>query len=438
MTDLATKIVDRSAVVGVLGLGYVGLPLVRTFAARGFRTLGFDVDPRKIAALKERRSYLRTVPARDVATIVDGGRFDATTDFDRLPEADALIVCVPTPLTKTREPDLQYIEATTDEIGRRLRHGQLVVLESTTWPGTTEEVVLPRLARLSGLTVGTDYYLAYSPEREDPGNARFDTRSIPKVVAGVTEACLARAAALYGAAVERVVPVSSTRAAELCKLLENIYRAVNIALVNELKMLCHRMDLDVFEIIAAASTKPFGFQAFYPGPGLGGHCIPIDPFYLTSKAREYEMTTRFIELAGEINTAMPEYVVGRVMHALNTHERSLKGAGVLVLGIAYKKDIDDVRESPAVRIIELLVERGARVSYNDPYVPETPRMRAHDLQMRSVELTAARLAAADCVLIVTDHGAYDYDWIVEHARLVVDSRNATGRVTRGREKIYPA
>ncbi|MGC3997217.1 MAG: nucleotide sugar dehydrogenase [Anaeromyxobacter sp.] len=437
-SGLLARLADRTAHVGVVGLGYVGLPLALTFALRGgLRALGIDVDPAKPSAIRAGQSYLETVDARAVGDAVRAGRLDATTDFALASGCDALIICVPTPLTREREPDLSYVIRTGEALGPRLRAGQLVVLESTSYPGTTEEVLLPVLERTSGLRAGRDFLLAFSPERENPGSG-VATHTVPKVVGGCTPACLEAALALYQAGFERVVPVSSTRVAEMTKLLENVFRSVNIALVNELKMLCHRMDLDVNEVIDAASTKPFGFMPFQPGPGLGGHCIPIDPFYLTWKARQYEFQTRFIELAGEVNTEMPRYVVQRAMEALNARGRALNGARVLVLGIAYKKDVDDMRESPAVRLIELLHERGAQVVYHDPHVPRIPQMRQHRLDMVSVPLTDDALASADLVLIATDHSSIDYARVVEKAALVVDTRNACRGVRVGRERIVKA
>ena len=434
---LLAKIESKRAVVGVIGLGYVGLPLVREFCRAGMAVLGFDIDPAKTDALMARRSYIEHIPASRVAEMVDSGRFAATTDFRRLGEPDCILICVPTPLTKMREPDMTYVEATAHAVAKTLRRGQLVVLESTTYPGTTREVVLPILAR-GGLRVGRDFFLAYSPEREDPGRKDYTTRTIPKVVGGCERNSLRAATACYGVAIDTLVPVSSCDAAEAAKILENTYRCVNIALVNELKLLFDRMGIDVWEVIGAAATKPFGFTAFYPGPGLGGHCIPIDPFYLSWKARQYGLTTRFIELAGEVNVSMPRFVVGKVMDALNEAGKALKGSKVLVLGLAYKKDIDDVRESPSLELIELLRHKGAKVDYNDPHVPHTHRMREHDLKMTSKRLSAKMLAGYDAVLIATDHADYDCDFIVEHARLVVDTRNAAKNVRRGRGRIVKA
>jgi UDP-N-acetyl-D-glucosamine dehydrogenase len=437
MPALLDRIRSKDAKVGVVGLGYVGLPLSLAFARSGFEVLGFDIDPAKIQKIAAGESYIRHIDASAIREATSRGRFAATTDFSRARGEDCLIICVPTPLTAAREPDLSFITGTGESLAPHLRAGQLVVLESTTYPGTTEECLKPILEK-SGLRAGSDFHLAFSPEREDPGNAKFHTAQIPKVVGGMTPACLEAAMALYGAAIDRIVPVSSTRAAEMTKLLENIYRSVNIAMVNELKMLCHRMGIDVFEVIDAAATKPFGFQAFYPGPGLGGHCIPIDPFYLTWKAREYEFSTRFIELAGEINIGMPLYVVQRTMEALNERGKALKGSRVLVMGIAYKRDVDDMRESPAIRVIELLQERGAEVAYHDPYVPAVPRMRAHKVDLRSVPFTPAELARYDAAVIVTDHGSIDYQALVDAVPLVVDSRRATAKVTRHRERIHAA
>jgi UDP-N-acetyl-D-glucosamine dehydrogenase len=434
---LLARLADRTARVGVVGLGYVGLPLALAFSRKaGLATLGLDVDAAKIDALRAGRSYLRHIDGAHIAEAVRAGRLEATADFAEAATCDAIVICVPTPLTREREPDLSFIVRTGEAIAPHLRKGQLVVLESTTWPGTTDEVLRPILER-GGLVAGRDFFLAFSPERENPGSG-VETHAIPKVVGGHSPACLEAALAVYSAAFERVVPVSSTRVAELSKLLENIFRSVNIALVNELKMLCHRMELDVNEVIDAASTKPFGFMPFQPGPGLGGHCIPIDPYYLTWKARQYEFQTRFIELAGEVNTEMPRYVVQRTMEALNARGKALNGARVLLLGMAYKKDVDDVRESPSVRLIELLQERGAQVCYHDPYVPRVPRMRQHQLDMVSVPLTDEALATADAVIIATDHTAVDYARVVERAPLVVDTRNACRAIRVGREKIVKA
>jgi UDP-N-acetyl-D-glucosamine dehydrogenase len=422
--ELAARIALRTARVAVVGLGYVGLPLAETFAWAGYPVLGFDIDPAKVAKLLRGESYIGHIGAERVAELVGSGRFDATCDPARFVEADAVIVCVPTPLGEAREPDLSYIVQTAETLRPVLRAGQLVVLESTTYPGTTEEVLRPILEG-SGLRAGRDFFLAYSPEREDPGNRDFATRNIPKVVGGLDPESGRLAAALYEPVADGVVPVSGPRVAEACKILENTYRCVNIALVNELKGVFAGMGIDIWEVIGAARTKPFGFQAFYPGPGLGGHCIPIDPFYLTWAARRRGLSTRFIELAGEVNTAMPQYVVDRVAEALNEDGKAVKGSRVCVLGVAYKKDVDDPRESPAFAILELLKARGAAVSFHDPHVPSLPPMRHHTIRLDSRPLTPAFLAAQDCVLVVTDHSAVDYAEVVRHARLVVDTRNAT-------------
>ena len=434
---LLARIESRKALVGIIGMGYVGLPLVRTFCGGGFRVLGYDIDPAKVRSLNAGKSYIKHIPSTMVADLVARRRFRATSDARELRRCDAVVICVPTPLTKTRDPDMTYVVRTSETIAAHLRRGQLIVLESTTYPGTTKEVVKPILER-SGLKAGRDFFLAFSPEREDPGRVDFVTETIPKVVGGLEPKSGRVAAALYGAAIKTVVPVASCEIAEAAKILENVYRCVNIALVNELKVLFDRMGIDVWEVINAAKTKPFGFSAFYPGPGLGGHCIPIDPFYLSWKAKQYNMVTRFIELAGEINTSMPAYVVERLARALSDRGMPLKGAKVLVLGLAYKKDIDDIRESPSIELIEILRERGARVDYNDPYVPSTHKQREHDLRMRSRPLSAKMLASYDAVLISTDHAAYDYPFIVRHAKLVVDTRNACHAVRSGRNKIVKA
>ncbi len=437
MDDLLGRIQKREAKVGIIGLGYVGLPLLIRFGKAGFPLLGVDIDARKIDSLLHGRGYIKHIPIEPINDFKAEGRIDLTIDFERLTEADCIIICVPTPLTEKREPDLRFVLDTTEKIAKYLRAGQLVVLESTTYPGTTEEMMLPRLER-PGLKVGEDFYLAFSPEREDPGNKSYHTGNIPKVLGGVTPACRERAAALYQQALSSVVPVSSTRVAELTKLLENIYRSVNIALVNELKVLAQRMGIDIWEVIEAASTKPFGFTPFFPGPGLGGHCIPIDPFYLSWKAQEYDFTTRFIQLAGEVNVAMPYYVLERTAEALNRERKCLNGAKILVLGAAYKKDIDDDRESPSYAIMELLLERGAQVCYNDPHIPRLKPGRKHQFQMESTPLTEETLHDVDAVMILTDHSAYDYPWIVAHAPLVIDTRNATKGVQEGVEKIVKA
>ena len=416
------RVADRQTVVGVLGLGYVGLPLLQTFFEAGYRVLGFDVDASKIDTLKAGRSYISHLGEDYARKLAASDRFDATADLGRLGEADAVAICVPTPLGPHLEPDLGYVESTADAIAATLRPGQLIILESTTYPGTTREVVLPRL-EAGGLTCGSDFFLAYSPEREDPGNTAHTTRTVPKLVGGIDDASGEAAVALYRSAFERVVPVSSAEVAEAAKLHENIYRAVNIALANEMKMVLSEMGIDVWEVIEAAATKPFGFQAFYPGPGLGGHCIPIDPFYLTWKAREIGQDTRFVELAGQINRSMPAYVVGRTARALNDAGKAINGSKILVLGVAYKPNVSDLRESPAFEIIEQLRELGGEVDYSDPHVPETPRVRRHDLKMRSVELSPDAVAGFDAVIVATDHRDFDWPMIFEHARLLIDTRS---------------
>ena len=437
LTELRDRLAGQRALVGVIGLGYVGLPQAVGFAEAGFPVLGFDIDPAKAAAIGEGRSYILDVPSTQVGRLVSERRLAGTADFGRLGEPDALVICVPTPLTPCREPDLSAIERTVDSLAPRLRTGQLVVLVSTTYPGTTEELVRPRLEQ-SGLRVGRDFALGFSPEREDPGNATYGFRNTPKLVAGCTPLCGELTALLYEPVVAKVIRTSSPRVAEASKLLENIFRAVNIALVNELKLCFDRMGIDVWEVIDAAATKPFGFMRFTPGPGLGGHCIPIDPFYLTWKAREYHFNTRFIELAGEINTAMPEYVVGRLRDGLNDRSRALRGARVLVLGVAYKRDTSDTRESPALRVFALLEAGGAVVSYHDPFVPRLGPSRKGTFHLESVSLSPEVLGSQDAVIIVTDHSTVDYDRVVRHAPLIVDTRNATRGVTEGREKILRA
>ncbi len=427
----------RTARVAIMGMGYVGLPLMRTFCSAGFHCLGFDVDADKVKKLNNGKSYIKHIPSSLIGQVVADGKFKATDDPAELYSCDAILVCVPTPLTKTRDPDMSYVEGTAHLIADNLRRGQLIVLESTTYPGTTRELVKPIL-EAGGLKAEKDFFLAYSPEREDPGRVDHSTETIPKVVGGVGPKSSKIGAAVYRAAVKHVVPVKSCEVAEAAKILENVYRSVNIALVNEMKLLMDRMDIDVWEVIQAAATKPFGFQAFYPGPGLGGHCIPIDPFYLTWRARQYDMSTRFIELAGEINTAMPEFVIAKVSDALNTKRKALNGSKVLVLGLAYKKDVDDIRESPSIELIEKLQARGAKVDYNDPFVPRTPKQREHNLNMRSKKLNARMIASYDCVLIATNHSEYDYDWITKHAKLIVDTRNACAKVKTGKNKVVKA
>ena len=439
---LLDKILSKDAVVGICGLGYVGLPLALTFGEKGFPVIGFDIDQRKIDSIGKGESYIKHFASERVKAAVtrEKNPFTATLDFRKASQADALIMCVPTPLNANREPDMTYIEKTAEAIGPYVRPGQIVILESSTYPGTTEEVVKPIIERLSGLRAGIDFFLAFSPEREDPGNPNFNTATIPKVVGGYTKQCTEIACALYSHAITKVVPVRGTREAELTKLLENIFRCVNIALVNEMKLLCERMNIDIWEVINAAATKPFGFMPFYPGPGLGGHCIPIDPFYLTWKAREFEFNTRFIELAGEINTQMPHHVVERTMSALNEQGKALKGAKVLILGLAYKKNIDDLRESPSIRLIELFREKGSTVSYHDPYCPKMKEMRhqpKYMLEMESVPLEQSVLDA-DVVVIATDHDSIDYQALVRDAKLVIDTRNATKNVTFGKDKVHSA
>lgn len=435
---LAEAIRDKTATVGIIGLGYVGLPLINAFVKAGFSCMGFDVDQTKVDRLLAGESYIKHIPSETVAAWINEKQLVPTADMSRLSEADALLICVPTPLNDSRDPDLSYVEGTAEAIAKVLRPGQLVVLESTTYPSTTRDVLLPILER-SGLKAGKDFYLAYSPEREDPGNPDYSAAGIPKVVGGIDDNSSQLAAALYSHSIVKVIPVSSLEVAEACKILENTYRAVNIALVNELKTLFDRMDIDVWEVVDAAKTKPFGFQAFYPGPGLGGHCIPIDPFYLTWLARRQGMSTRFIELAGEVNSRMPEYVIARLGEFLNDAGKPIRGSKVCLLGMAYKKDVDDPRESPSFELMELLLARGADLTYNDPHIPHLPKMRHHDVpEMSSQDLTPEFLQAQDCVLIATDHSAYDCDFVVKHSALVIDTRNATKNVTSGREKIRKA
>ena len=435
---LANLIAQKQAVVGIVGLGYVGLPLIRAFVKAGFRTMGFDVDQTKINRLRSGESYIGHIESSWIASCVKEERFQPTSDMSELPQADVLLICVPTPLTDSRDPDLQYIESTAQQIATELRAGQLIVLESTTYPGTTREVVLPILAQ-SGLKVGQDFFLAYSPEREDPGNPDYSASGIPKVIGGIDPQSLKLAADLYSHAVVSTVQVSSCEVAEACKIVENTYRSVNIAMVNELKMLFDRLDIDVWEVIDAAKTKPFGFQPFYPGPGLGGHCIPIDPFYLSWLARKHGMPTRFIELAGEINTSMPKYVVDRVADALNDSGKALRRSRIGILGVAYKRDVDDPRESPAFKLMEILSQKGAVLSYNDPYIPQLPSMRHYQVpELTSQNLTPEYLASQDCILIVTDHSSYDFSFITQHAALIIDTRNATKNAVVGRERIRKA
>jgi len=418
--ELIKRLNDKQSVIGIVGLGYVGLPLMLRFREVGYRVLGVDIDSEKVNKLNAGQSYIGHIKPELIAAARAGG-FEATTDFSRSREADALIICVPTPLDKHHEPDLSFVINTVESLVPHIRPSQVMSLESTTSPGTTDEELKPRI-EARGLAVGQDYFLVFSPEREDPANPNFKTQTIPKVCGGCTPACLEVGLALYGHVIDRVVPVSSTRVAEMTKLLENIHRAVNIGLVNEMKMICDRMGIDVHEVIRAASTKPFGFVPYNPGPGLGGHCIPIDPFYLTWKAREYGVHTRFIELAGEVNSAMPEWVVSKVAEALNDRQKAIRGSRILILGIAYKKDVDDMRESPSLEIMELLRAKGADIAYSDPHIPVFPKLREHSFDSKSVPLTAESLPEFDCVLIATEHKAFDYDLIKRNARLVVDAR----------------
>lgn len=421
LTNFIEKINNKEAIIGIIGLGYVGLPLMLRFAEMGYRVVGIDVDAKKNDALNQGKSYIQHIPSLRIAAVKS--RIRATSDFSQAQEADALILCVPTPLNKYREPDLSFVLQTTDALVPYLRPGQLISLESTTYPGTTTEELKPRIEQ-AGLSVGEDIFLVYSPEREDPGNAHFTTASIPKVCGGDTENCQEAGKALYSAVIDKVVPVSSTKVAEMTKLLENIHRSVNIGLVNEMKILADKMGIDIHEVIDAAATKPFGFVPYHPGPGIGGHCIPIDPFYLTWKAREYGLHTRFIELAGEINSNMPIWVVNKIAEALNLRERPLKNSKILVLGIAYKRNVDDMRESPSIEVMELLQAKGAFVSYADPHVPFFPAMRAHHFDLHSVDITAESLSQYDCVVLATAHQAFDYELIARHARLIVDTRGA--------------
>lgn len=418
--NLIERFDSKKAVIGILGLGYVGQPLALRYSSLNYKTIGFDIDETKVSELNGGHSSIEHISDTAIKVALEYG-FEATANFQRISECDALILCVPTPLNKYREPDISYVTDTTDMMVPFLRQGQVISLESTTYPGTTEEELLPRVEK-NGLRVGEDIFLVYSPEREDPGNANFNTQTIPKVVGGHTAACRDVGVALYKHAIDKVVPVSSTKAAELTKLLENIHRAVNIGLVNEMKVVADSMGIDIFEVVDAAATKPFGFTPYYPGPGLGGHCIPIDPFYLTWKAREYGLNTRFIELSGEVNRAMPEYVVNKLMDGLNKHQKSLNGSRVLVLGIAYKKNVDDMRESPSVEIMELLRDKGAEVAYSDPHVATFPKMREHSFDLDSTDLTPENLQSFDAVILATNHDKFDYDSIYENARLIIDSR----------------
>ncbi|MCX6161972.1 MAG: nucleotide sugar dehydrogenase [Ignavibacteriae bacterium] len=434
--DLKTKLKTNDFTVGIIGLGYVGLPLALEYSSKGINVIGFDLDVNKIKHINiSKRTYIKHIPSERIKTEVNRKTFSATSDFSKLRIADVIIICVPTPLNVNREPDISYVLNSTREIAKYLRKGQMVSLESTTYPGTTDEDILSILSK-TGLKVGRDFFLCFSPEREDPNNPHYSTSTIPKVVGGVTRQCLDIGVMAYGKVIKKIVPVSSTRAAEATKLLENIFRSINIALVNELKQVFDRMNIDVWEVIQAASTKPFGFMPFYPGPGLGGHCIPIDPFYLTWKAREYDMSTKFIELAGEINTFMPFYVVEKVIHALNDNYKSIKGSKILLLGLAYKKDIDDLRESPSLKLLEILQEHGAVVDYNDDYTTSIPKVRKYNFKKHSVKLTAKVVSKYDLVLLATDHSYYDYGMILKHAKIIVDTRNGFGKYKS--KKIFKA
>jgi len=430
-TELLQKIENREAVIAVIGIGYVGLPLAVEFAREGYRVIGVDVSEKKVGLINSGVSYIPDIPTEDIARPVEAGLLSATTDYSILRDVDAISICVPTPLRKTKDPDMSYIIAAADEIAKYSRPGQLIVLESTTYPGTTDELIVPRMAQ-NGYRVGEDIFVCFSPERIDPGNKVYGVRNTPKVIGGVTPDCTEVAVALYSKPIERVIPVSSTRTAEMVKLLENTFRSVNIGLVNEMALMCDKLDVNVWEVIEAASSKPFGFMTFYPGPGLGGHCIPIDPLYLSWKLKALNYNARFIELASEINGNMPLYVVTKIMDALNNVRKTVNGADILVLGVAYKRDIDDLRESPALDIIRLLEERGANISYHDPYVPNLHR---EGIDLESQPLTEETLSAADAVVIVTDHTCLDYAWVAEHASIVVDTRNALKDVKQPRARV---
>lgn len=417
---LEEKIKNKTARIAIIGLGYVGLPLALEFAKAGFRVTGFDIDEVKVRKANRGESYVKDIKSSDLSKEIKNGRLIATTNFNKLSGMDAISICVPTPLSKTKDPDMSYIIAATDAVSRNLRKGQLIVLESTTYPGTTEDVILPML-EAKGFKAGRDFYLAFSPERVDPGNKIYQTKNTPKVIGGITKNCLKLAGLLYGQAIERIVPVSSARAAEMVKILENTFRAINIGLANEVAIMCNKLNIDVWEVIDAARTKPFGFMPFYPGPGLGGHCIPIDPSYLSWKMRTLNYNAKFIELASEINSSMPGYVVEKIVNALNQKGKALKGANILIIGVAYKKDVDDIRESPALDIMEHLIKKGAKLSYNDPLVKE---LSIESGKLKSFKLTSNLLAKSDCVVIVTDHSVYNYAWIVKHSKVVVDTRNA--------------
>ncbi|MCR9202420.1 MAG: nucleotide sugar dehydrogenase [Planctomycetaceae bacterium] len=438
--QLKRQLADKQVRVGVIGLGYVGIPLISAFVNAGFRCLGYDVDQKKIDRLNAGESYIKHISSETVADWIARDVLEPTADMTRLSEADVLLICVPTPLNDSRDPDLRYVEGTARSIAATLRPGQLIILESTTYPTTTRDVLVPILNdNPAGLICGEDFFVAYSPEREDPGNPDYTAAGIPKVVGGFDSHSCELATLLYEHAIVQVIPVANAEIAEACKILENTYRAVNIALVNELKVLLDRMGIDVWDVVNAAKTKPFGFQAFYPGPGLGGHCIPIDPFYLSWLARRHGMSTRFVELAGEVNSRMPRYVISQLAEFLNEQGKPIRGTKICLLGVAYKKDVDDPRESPSFELLDLLLERGAVMTYSDPHIPHLPQMRHHDVpDLSSSELTAEFLASQDCVLIATAHSAWDYTFIVKHARMVLDTRNATEQVTEGREKIFKA
>lgn len=426
--DLIKKIKAKKAIIGIIGLGYAGLPLLIRFCDEKFYVVGFDIDPKKVEKLNAGKSYIKHIPSEKIKLLRDNKIFEATCDYSRLQDPDCLIICVPTPLKKNKEPDLSYVQKTSDEISQYLRKCQLVSLESTTYPGTTREILLPKFEN-KGLKAGKDFYLIFSPEREDPGNPKYNTKNIPKVVGGITHKCAEAGRVLYGQIVDKVIMVSSTEIAEFTKLLENIFRSVNIALVNELKILADKMGIDIWAVIEASSTKPFGFMPFYPGPGLGGHCIPIDPYYLCWKAKEFDFSTRFIELAGDVNTNMPAYVVSKITDALNQKRKCIRNSKILILGVAYKKDTDDIRESPGVEIIDILMNKGAKVDYNDPYISSFSGMRHYPhLSMDSINLTGRNLKKYDCVVIVTDHTQYDYQWIVKNSKIIVDTRNATKKL----------
>ncbi len=445
--EILNKINNKSVIVGIVGLGYVGLPLGLEFAEKNIKVIGFDVDERKIPVLMNGETYIKHIPAERISKAVNSGYFEATSDFSRLPEVDAILIAVPTPLDGHREPDMKYVVSSVDIIKKYLRKGQLVTLESTTYPGTTREIMLPEFENALNYQdkkdaekwlVGEDFFLAYSPEREDPNNPNFNTSTIPKVVGGVTENCLEVARKLYDLVIVKTVPVSSTEAAEATKIVENVFRSINIALVNELKMVFDKMGIDVWEVIDAAKTKPFGFTPFYPGPGLGGHCIPIDPFYLTWKAREFEINTRFIELAGEVNTYQPYYVVQKALELMNENGKSLKNSKVLILGAAYKKNIDDMRESPSLKLIEIFREKGAIVDYSDPYIPVLPHTRKYQYDMKSVELTEENLKSFDLIVLSTDHDDFDYQFIKDNAKIILDTRNAFEKHGIYSEKVFKA